>query len=226
MKKLSVMAVLTAIVLMLNACANNSSTQSPLSNEAQIGTIVAATLSAIPSATIESMPTLTPTENIIPTTDSMSGWKSYKSEIYGFTFEYPSDKFNIIGDNPIKLENTILPPNDGSQASANNGWLNYEITITTVEPNTLVADWVKQNWSNQDSAIQSNINIDGIDAIKFQNQDFEPKSNVYVFLIKDNNLIQISGHYLNFQNSRYYQQIKTTWIDMTDKFLLTFKFTK
>ncbi len=228
-KKLFFLFFITSIAL--SACGtlevSLDRTPTPAVDEDLVATIVSATLVALPSTTSMPIPTLTPTKDITPTTDdSTTGWKSYKSEIYGFTFEYPADKFDVLGDNPIQLVNTFLPSQDGSQAAAVAGWLSYDISITRVEPNILVADWVSQNWSNQDNANQSNMNIDGIEAIKFQGQDFESKKNMYVFLIKDNNLIQISGHYLGSQNSRYYQQIKMTWMDMTDKFLTTFKFTK
>jgi len=122
MKKSSPLLVIICIFSLLAACASNTSTPLIADDTDLIATTGADTISAIPSATNASIPTLTSTENVTPTTDSMTGWKSYRSENYGFTFEYPSDKFNVSGDNPIKVENTILPPDDGSQASANNVW--------------------------------------------------------------------------------------------------------
>lgn len=219
MKKSSIpLAASLLLIVLLHACVGGSPTPLQTSESNVLATMVAATISSIPTLIPPPGNNLSPP----PESSARENWQTYTSE-YGFTFQYPSDKFELLGDNPITLENTILPR---VEAQSMNGWLRYEISIMPIDPSILVSDWVAQNWPNQDQAIQADITIDGVHAVKFHNPNFEPKTNVYVFLIVNDILVQISGHYLNVPDSPYYEQIKSTWLETTDNLLSSFKFTK
>ena len=97
------------------------------------------------------------------------------------------------------------------------------------EPVT-VEDWVTYNWPNQDKSARKDIKVDGVNAVIFDGGNVEPKSNKYMFIIKGNDFIQISAHYLNFLTNQgggknpYYDQTKNLWINNIDQILSTFKF--
>lgn len=169
------------------------------------------------------------TDSSVKTTDPAVNWKKYIDNQAGFELDYPMDKFKMTS-NPTKIVNTILPPETGSQADDNNGWLYIEISTNPLTEPVAVNDWVIKNWPNQDKTTQTNFKIGDIDAVMFDGGNIEPKSNKYLFIIKGNQIIQISAHYLNFSVSQgsiknpYYDQIKSLWTKDVNQILSSFKF--
>jgi hypothetical protein len=76
------------LLFLLAACTSNTATPEVLSNEAQIATIVAATLSAMPSFT--PVPSLTSTDTPTPT-NTPQPYYSYQNPEFGFECLYPLD---------------------------------------------------------------------------------------------------------------------------------------
>ena len=76
-------------LIMMSACGNNPSTQTPLDNSSAIATIVAATLSAIPSVT--SAPTLAATSMPNQTTPPIADeWIWQIIDLYALRLKLPS----------------------------------------------------------------------------------------------------------------------------------------
>lgn len=158
------------------------------------------------------------------TTDATANWKTYTNNQAGFELRYPMDKFKLT-ENPTKLVSIVLPPEGDN-------WLYIDISTDKLTEPVTVEDWVTNNWPNQDKSVRKDIKIDGLSAIIFDGGNIEPKSNKYMFIIKGNNIIQLSAHYLNFLMNQggvknpYYDQTKELWISDIDQILSTFKVTQ
>jgi len=86
MKKISLLISTVVLFSLLSACASNEPIPNATSNANKVETIIAGTLSAIPTVTPTPVPsTPTPTE----LTDSLE-WKIYSDPKFGFTLEYPA----------------------------------------------------------------------------------------------------------------------------------------
>jgi hypothetical protein len=86
MKKPIVLVIIVLLFSILISCTSNTPTPPPTSNTNQIATSVAATLTALPSATI--LPSLTPTPLV--TSSLPDGWITYTNSEYGFSFMHPN----------------------------------------------------------------------------------------------------------------------------------------
>lgn len=216
-------AVLLCAVL-LSACGGSTPSSSNAYDDQSIGTAVAETTAARPTETLIPLPPPTEAPAPAPTVDPSDGWALYENAGLGYAFRYPTDKFTVIGDNPLKLENAILPAQ--APAGPGYGWLYYEVEVTPVDPNLHVLDWVRQNWPNQDNALETITQIDGLDAVRYHVPDPGTKSNIHVFVIHNGNLFQISGHYFNEPGSPYHEEIESAWLETTEAFLGSFKFAR
>jgi hypothetical protein len=84
LKKISLLTLVLFLSCLLISCASNSPTPQSFSNEDQIATIVAGTLSAIPSSTS------LPTETLLPSlTNTVQPFDVYQNSEFGFECLFP-----------------------------------------------------------------------------------------------------------------------------------------
>jgi len=158
--------------------------------------------------------------------DKTSSWETYKYVPYGIEFKYPSDKMKVtLQPASIRVENKIVP----SGETINGGELYFDIMVGSIPANTTLNSWV-QSWNGSKNLSEMDIVVDGVSAVKLFNPNYEPKTENYIFVMKDGQEVQVSGSYLNlppdsFYTRPYYKQLKDLWLEMDENFYSTIKLT-
>ena len=177
------------------------------------------------------IPTQTPNVLSSPTTtlNSTTNWKTFKSNLYGFTIEYP---LTITPPEESAINNSLNPPASGymqfNLPEVQNWIDSLSIKVWSNPAKLSTSDWIaqqrleakKSGAPNISPESEKNIEINGISG--YQSVNFAGDGNMKdTYIAKDTYIIEVSFYDTN-PNIPNQEQNKTIFETM----LSTFKFTQ